>query len=304
MTHSCRISFSAIPHSLSSDAEDAPLPPLDKSPAGSRVSLQLTPLGHFASKFSFSVILITIGRDASHPCQDPPHAARTAACHSGSASMTHSHHIPFSNIPRPFGSGAKNAPLPPLDKPPAGSRVSLRLTPLGHPASRFNFSAVHIPIGRDAAHPCPAPPLAARTAACHSDSASMTHSRRIPFPDIPRPFGSGAKDAPLPPPAKSPAGSRVFLRLTPPGHPASRFNSSAVHIPIGRDASHPCQDKRGLRYNYNFPQMKHCIHPASHHSPFRLCRLVKWLSRISSHPSATLRGVPVFHGPLDKPRSV
>ena len=60
------------------------------------------------------------------------------------------------------------------------------------------FPLLPLPLGRDASHHCPVPLLAARAAACLSGFASMTHSRRIPFPAIPHTLGNGAKDAPLP----------------------------------------------------------------------------------------------------------
>ena len=63
--------------------------------------------------FSFIITKLT-----STPCPSPrgdfpvPHAARTAACLSGFASMTHSCHILFPATPHTLGNGAKNAPLP------------------------------------------------------------------------------------------------------------------------------------------------------------------------------------------------
>lgn len=142
-------------------------------------------------------------RDAgpADSCAACPHslcAARTAECYSGSASITHSRRIPFFAVPRSRAAAQRTRPCPRQPSPSAGSRVPLRPTPPGHPASRFYFSAVHITSGRDAPHPCPAPPLATRTAECHSGSASMAHSRRIPFYALPHSQGSGAEGAPLP----------------------------------------------------------------------------------------------------------
>lgn len=52
-----------------------------------------------------------------------PIAARTAECLSGCASVTHSCRIPFTAIPHPLGSGAKDAPLPPQAQSPSESKV-------------------------------------------------------------------------------------------------------------------------------------------------------------------------------------
>ena len=116
--------------------------------------------------------------------------------------------------------------LPPADRQsPAMPKIYFKLLhspppiqplfSLGCPLSIL-LQSFHIP-GRHI-------PLAARTAECHSGSASMTHSCRIPFPAIPHTLGSGAKDAPLPLLAKSPAESKVSLLLAPPEHPAFRFH--------------------------------------------------------------------------------
>ena len=75
------------------------------------------------------------------------------------------------------------------------------------------FPPPSLPFGRDASHHCPVPPLATRTAECLSGCASMTHSCRISFPTIPHTLGSGTKGAPLPPSAKSPAGSTKAQKI-------------------------------------------------------------------------------------------
>ena len=103
--------------------------------------------------------------------------------------------------------------LPPADRQsPAMPKIYFKLLhspppiqplfSLGCPLSIL-LQSFHIP-GRHI-------PLAARTAECHSGSASMTHSCRIPFSAIPRSLGSGAKDAPLPPRKRTPRSKAEYL---------------------------------------------------------------------------------------------